>query len=144
MLYYNQTEKGSFDGRNDPGRGILRQEDRDHRPPPPSSSSRKLTLVKEASVNGGAYSTAHANLTDGDTVAYRLSVKNTGTSPAYDVAVADKPSSKPGSDDADRRRQPTSRRTRPDEIAWTVPGPVAVGETVKLGYTAKLVPVDRS
>jgi uncharacterized repeat protein (TIGR01451 family)/fimbrial isopeptide formation D2 family protein len=139
VLYYNQTEKGPFVEGTIPA-----PESFDKKTATQTATSTvvepKLTLVKEASVNGGPYSTAHASLTDGDIVAYRLSVKNNGTSPADDVTVADKPSSRLEAVTPTENASDVSKNVV-GEIAWSVPGPIAVGETITLGYSAKLVPV---
>ena len=138
-LFYDQSEKGSFVEETIPAPESF---DKKTETPPTVSTvvEPKLTLVKEASVNGGPYSASHATLADGDTIAYRLSVKNTGTSPAYDVVATDKPSSKLEAVTATEGSGDLTKNEA-GEIAWKVPGPIAVGETVKLGYTAKLVPV---
>jgi uncharacterized repeat protein (TIGR01451 family)/fimbrial isopeptide formation D2 family protein len=79
----------------------------------------------------------------GDTYTYEVRVKNTGTSPAYDVDVSDSP-------DADRLRDieldTIAGVTNVDgdgtdgDLAWNVAGPIAPGATVTLTYTAKLAP----
>ena len=132
VLYYDQTEKGTFEenvipaaGSFDKKTGTVFAESTVVEP--------SLTLTKEASVDGGPYSTAHASVTDGDTLAYRLKVKNTGTSPAYDLKVTDKPS--PALEELSVSTNGSG------EIVWSVPGPVAPGETVTLSYSGKLVPV---
>ncbi len=139
VLYYNQSEKGSFNDEVIPAGGSFDKYT--------ATQSAETTLVepnleltKEASVNGGSYGKGPLTLTDGDTLAYKLSVKNTGTSPAYDVSVSDKPSH------ALEAITPTEgaadvTKNEAGEIAWKVPGPVAVGETVTLAYDSKLVPV---
>ena len=139
VLYYNQSEKGSFDEEVIPGAASF-----DKKTGTTAAETTvvepRITLKKEASVNGGAYSSEHATVSDGDTMAYRLSVTNTGTSPAYDVIVTDKP---PHALEAITATEGSADVTKNEagEIAWKVPGPVAVGETVKLGYSGKLVPV---
>ena len=48
-----------------------------------------LSITKEASVNGGAFSTKPFQLQLGQTVAYKVQVTNTGKSNAYDAAILD-------------------------------------------------------
>ena len=138
-LYYNKTEKSGFEETKLPGASSF-----DKANGPVSAKTTvvepKLTLVKELSVDGGAYSSAHASLTDGDSLGYRLTVSNTGTSPAYDVVVTDKPpatleevTATEGSADVTKNGD--------GEIAWKIAGPLAAGSSVKLAYTAKLAPV---
>lgn len=79
----------------------------------------------------------------GDDYTYTLKVKNTGTSPAYDVDVTD-------ALDEDRLKNvvltgtTASYATDSDgsdgTLAWTIPGPIAPGDTVTLTYTADLAP----
>ncbi len=100
----------------------------------------KLTLLKEASVNGGPYSAAETTLTDGATVSYRLKVTNTGASSAYGIVVTDKP---PSALEAVTPTENAGYVTSnvAGEIAWKIPGPVAAGASVELGYSTKLVAV---
>jgi uncharacterized repeat protein (TIGR01451 family)/fimbrial isopeptide formation D2 family protein len=138
-VHYNQSSKVPFEEAKIPATGLFTSE---------SASNAvvtevlepKLTLAKEASVNGGAYSAAEATLTDGATVDYRLKVTNTGSSPAYGIVVADKPPS------ALEAVTPTENAgfvtsNVAGEIAWKIPGPIAAGASVQLGYSTKLVPV---
>jgi uncharacterized repeat protein (TIGR01451 family)/fimbrial isopeptide formation D2 family protein len=78
----------------------------------------------------------------GDAYTYELLVKNTGDAPAYDVDVTD---------DLDANRltgvvltDGAARATDGDatdgSLRWTIPGPIAPGDTVALRYTAKLAP----
>jgi len=138
-VYYNQSSKVPFEEAKIPATSLFASE----------SASKavvtevlepKLTLAKEASVNGGAYSATEATLTDGATVDYRLKVTNTGSSPAYGIVVADKPPS------ALEAVTPTENAgfvtsNVAGEIAWKIPGPIAAGASVQLGYSTKLVPV---
>lgn len=138
-LYYNKTEKGGFEASKFPSaaafdtkKGFVTAKTTVVEP--------KVTFVKELSLDGGAYSSAKASLTDGDTLAYRLTVTNGGTSPAYDTVVTDHP---PGALEAITPTEEAAEVTKNSagEIAWLIPGPIAPGASVKLGYSAKLVPV---
>ena len=48
-----------------------------------------LAITKEASVEGGPYSTAPFKVQVGQAVSYRVKVTNNGTSPAYDATISD-------------------------------------------------------
>jgi len=141
-LFYNQTSKGSFEEKNIPS-----PESFDQKTPPVSTSSKvvepKLTLTKEASVNGAPFSAASFTIDAADAVTYRLQVENTGTSPAFSADVTDV--------------IPTGLRvvsTVPNlaatetkawsegspEIAWQIPGPLEPGEKITLEYSVKLAP----
>ena len=103
-----------------------------------------MTLTKEASVDGGAYSTGPITVTDGDTVRYRLKVANNGGVTAYGVEAKDVlPSQltevKETTNAADVT-QSWSEGNR--EIHWQLKeiAPNST-ETVELGYEAKLVSV---
>jgi fimbrial isopeptide formation D2 family protein/uncharacterized repeat protein (TIGR01451 family) len=90
----------------------------------------KLTLVKSA--DKGPF------VEGADHVTYTIAVKNTGTSPAYDMIVDDQPDVELtnvvlGTGAA----QNTDGWTAADPaMRWVVPGPVAVGATVTFTYTS--------
>jgi uncharacterized repeat protein (TIGR01451 family)/fimbrial isopeptide formation D2 family protein len=143
-LYFNDTNKLSFEEKTIPDPAAF-----DHSVGPVSSTTTvvepALTLVKEARVNEtGEFSSEPFTVTDGDTVDYRLLVKNTGASAAYDTTVTDTPP--PGLVEvttvANLQVEVTKAWTGVDhEIAWKIPGPLAPNETVTLEYHAKLAPV---
>ncbi|MFA4928997.1 MAG: isopeptide-forming domain-containing fimbrial protein, partial [Patulibacter sp.] len=92
----------------------------------------KLTLTKAANKTG--------YVEGGEQLTYTVTLKNTGTSPAYDVVVRDAP-------DVELTNVQlasgvsTSLNTKPwsagDRVLeWKIPGPVAVNETVTFTYTA--------
>lgn len=100
----------------------------------------KITLDKD--VSDDADDDDRRPTQPGDDYTYSLKVKNTGTSPAYDVDVTDVL-------DEDRLKDVvlvggSSYATDSDgsdgTLAWTIPGPIAPGDTVTLTYTAKLAP----
>ena len=78
----------------------------------------------------------------GTGLVYTVTVTNTGTSPAYDVVVADQPDSEltdvvlvAGA------AYSTDGWTAGDpDLAWLVPGPIAVGGSVTFTYTATVKP----
>jgi uncharacterized repeat protein (TIGR01451 family)/fimbrial isopeptide formation D2 family protein len=80
----------------------------------------------------------------GDDYAYELRVKNTGTAPAYEVDVTDALDEgrltdvvlDPGASTDDATDDDAGDGT----LAWTIPGPIAPGDTVTLRYNAKLAP----
>jgi len=144
-LYYDQSNKKTFEENAIPAPGGF-----DKKTTPPAVAKATvvepvLKLTKEASVAGGAYvvSPATAAIGDGETVSYRLRATNTGTSPAYTVALADTVPSAlvevTATTGASHLTKAWSAGS--PELRWRLPGPVAVGETVELGYQAKLGPV---
>ncbi|MGB0100684.1 MAG: hypothetical protein WBP61_10420, partial [Nocardioides sp.] len=78
----------------------------------------------------------------GDTVTYTIKVKNTGSSPAYDVVVDDEPDVELTDvtlgTGAAYNTDPWSAGNR--AMSWTIPGPIAVGDTVTLTYTGQVIP----
>jgi uncharacterized repeat protein (TIGR01451 family)/fimbrial isopeptide formation D2 family protein len=143
QLYYDQSNKQTFEEDTIPAPGSFDQ----HTAAVSTATTviePALTLTKEASVNGGAYSAANPVITDGDTIDYRLAVTNTGTSPAYDIALADTPPSaltevSTVANPAAEVTKTWSKASR--EIAWKIAGPVAPKATVTLEYKSRLVPV---
>lgn len=79
----------------------------------------------------------------GDDYTFTLAVTNTGTAPAYDVVVTDEPDSAlenvqlATGDSTDLNDDPWTAAD--PAMQWTIPGPIAVGATVTLTYTADLV-----
>ncbi len=143
-VYYNKTNKGSFEAANIPTPSEF-----DAKSGPTSATSTvaepAVTLVKEASVDGGAYSAGPITVTDGDSVRYRLKLSNTGAVPAYGVEVKDVI---PGKLTEVKETTNASDVTQnwsegKPEIRWKLAGALAASssETVELGYEAKLVSV---
>jgi large repetitive protein len=141
-LYYNQTEKGSFEEAT-----IPTPESFDQKTSPVSTSTEvvepELTLTKEASVNGGTFSAAPFTITDADAVNYRLQVQNTGSSPAHNAAVTDVIPA--GLTVVSTVTNPEALETKAwsetsPEIAWQIAGPLQPGETITLEYSVKLAP----
>jgi uncharacterized repeat protein (TIGR01451 family)/fimbrial isopeptide formation D2 family protein len=140
-LYYDKAAKGSFEKETIPSPGSF-----EHETAPVSSTTKvvepNLTLVKEASVDSSAFSsTTPFTVTDGDSVSYRLQVKNTGTAPVYDTTVTDTPPS--GLVEVSTVTNPAATVTKAwsgadHEIAWQIAGPLQPNETVTLEYHAKL------
>jgi uncharacterized repeat protein (TIGR01451 family)/fimbrial isopeptide formation D2 family protein len=100
-----------------------------------------VTLDKD--VSGDANDDDVRPTQPGDSYTYSLVVRNTGTAPAYDLEVTDTP-------DAARLEaiapiaNPDAAVTDGDgsdgSLAWTIPGPIPVGASVTLQYTADLAP----
>ncbi len=142
-LYYDKTNKIGFEETKIPVPGTF-----DKTSGPVSAETAvvepAITLTKEASVAGGAFSASPFTITDGQSVTYRLTVKNTGTSPAYDVSAADKPSSALEQITLASKADLTKEWAAPgDELQWLIPGPLAAGASVVLEYTGKLVPATK-
>jgi uncharacterized repeat protein (TIGR01451 family)/fimbrial isopeptide formation D2 family protein len=142
-VYYDETNKRSFEAAT-----IPEPTEFDAKSGPAEARSTLVepvvTLTKEASVDGGAYSTGPITVTDGDTVRYRLKVANSGGVTAYGVEAKDLlPSQltevKETTNAADVT-QSWSEGKR--EIRWQLKeiAPNST-ETIELGYEAKLVSV---
>ncbi len=143
-VYYDKTNKRSFEEENIPAPAEF-----DAKSGPASTTSTvvepAVTLTKEASVDGGAYSTGPITVTDGDSVRYRLKLSNTGGVAAYgveakDVIPAQLTEVKETTNSADVTQSWSEGKP---EIRWKLSGPLAASssETVELGYEAKLVSV---
>jgi len=92
----------------------------------------KLTIDKSA--DKGPY------VEGGDSLTYTIKVKNTGTSPAHDIVVNDAPDVELKDvtlvTGASYNTKAWSAGDR--TMKWVIPGPIAVGDTVTLTYTAKV------
>jgi uncharacterized repeat protein (TIGR01451 family)/fimbrial isopeptide formation D2 family protein len=102
----------------------------------------KITLDKRVKVNSGSSVNGPVQSQPGDTLTYSVAVKNDGTSAAYDLVVTDKPDSTITNIVlAQGAGFNTDPWTPADPtMKWTIPGPVAPGETVTLTYTAEPLP----
>ena len=110
-----------------------------------------VAIVKEASVDGGAFSTTTPfAVTDGSTIAYRLQVTNSGAVPAYNVSVTDAlPASgltevKTVANAPITSHEAEVTKETASELAWAIPAlgtSATPGKTITLEYTAKLAPV---
>jgi len=94
----------------------------------------KLTIVKSA--DEGPFVEGE------DEITYTIEITNTGTSPAYDVVVEDRP-------DAELDNVTLALGdlynvddwlTGGPDMRWVIPGPIAPGDTVTLTYTAHVKP----
>jgi uncharacterized repeat protein (TIGR01451 family)/fimbrial isopeptide formation D2 family protein len=139
-MYYNQTNRGSFEEATIPS-----PESFDQKTPPVSTSTKvvepALTLTKEASVNGASFSVAPFTIIAADTVRYQLQVENTGTSPAYSADVTDVIPA--GLTVVSTATNPEATETKAwskgsPEIAWQIPGPLQPGRKITLEYSVKL------
>jgi fimbrial isopeptide formation D2 family protein/uncharacterized repeat protein (TIGR01451 family) len=90
----------------------------------------KLTLTKSADKVG--------YVEGGERVTYTVTLKNTGTSPAYDVVVRDAPDVELTNVELGQNASLNTDMWSADDRAleWRIPGPVAVNETVTFTYTA--------
>ena len=101
-----------------------------------------VSLDKRVKVNSGSFVNGPVQSQPGDTLTYSVAVKNNGSSAAFDVVVTDKPDTKitnvvlvqgaAFNTDPWTQADPTMK--------WTIPGPIAPGETVTLTYTAEPLP----
>ncbi len=101
------------------------------------------TLVIDKDVSGQVADTDARMAAPGEALTYTLTVRNTGTAPAYDVVVVDEP-------DAELRAvQPATVAGVAVTDGWTladpdlrflIDGPIAPNGTVTLTYTAELAP----
>jgi large repetitive protein len=142
-VYYDKTNKRSFEENTIPAPAEL-----DAKSGPVEAKSTLVepvvTLTKEASVDGGAYSKGPITVTDGDSVRYRLKIANSGGVTAYGVEAKDLlPSQltevKETTNAADVTQSWSEGKP---EIRWKLKeiAPNST-ETVELGYEAKLVSV---
>ncbi len=101
-----------------------------------------ITLDKRVKVNSGAFVNGPVQSQPGDTLTYSVAVKNNGSSAAYDMVVTDKPDSTITNVVlAQGAAFNTDPWTAGDPtMKWTIPGPIAPGETVTLTYTAEPLP----
>ncbi len=84
------------------------------------------------------------NVQGGEHLTYTIAVKNNGTSPAYDVVVADQPDTELTNVTLAAGLSTTASTdgwTAGDpDMRWTIPGPIAAGATVTLTYSADVKP----
>ncbi len=101
-----------------------------------------IALDKKVKVNSGSFVDGPVQSQPGDTLTYSLAVKNNGSSAAYDMVVTDKPDTKITNVVlAQGAAFNTDGWTQADPtMKWTIPGPIAPGETVTLTYTAEPLP----
>lgn len=100
------------------------------------------TAVREPSLTIDKSADKGPEVEGDDLVTYTVDVKNTGGWPAYDVVVTDQPDSELVDVTlVGGAAQSTDGWTAGDpDLAWLVPGPIAVGATVTFTYTARLKP----
>lgn len=103
-----------------------------------------VTLDKQVKVGNGSFGDGPDIDHSEAPLTYRLLVKNTGDSPAYDLKVSDQPD--PALTNVQVEAQAGVTVVNPwseaePQIEWEIPGPIAPNETVTLVYTADLVEV---
>jgi uncharacterized repeat protein (TIGR01451 family)/fimbrial isopeptide formation D2 family protein len=101
----------------------------------------KLAVVKQVKVAAGAFVDGPVSAQSDDGLGYRVVVTNSGTAPAYDVAVTDHPAGELAGValDAQAGVTVTDGWTAADPaIGWTIAGPIAAGGSVTLTYSAAL------
>jgi uncharacterized repeat protein (TIGR01451 family)/fimbrial isopeptide formation D2 family protein len=142
-VYYDKTNKRGFAEATIPAPAEF-----DAKSGPASTTGKvvepAISLTKEASVDGGAYSKGPVTMTDGDTVRYRLRITNSGGVAAYGIEARDVlPSQlievKATTNAVDVTQSWSEGKP---EIRWQLKevAPNST-ETVELGYEAKLVSV---
>jgi uncharacterized repeat protein (TIGR01451 family)/fimbrial isopeptide formation D2 family protein len=100
----------------------------------------RITIDKN--VSGDADGDDARTTQPGDDYTYELLVRNTGDAPAYDVDVTDALDEERLRDVVltDGAARATDADATDGSLRWTIPGPIAPGDTVTLRYTAKLAP----
>jgi uncharacterized repeat protein (TIGR01451 family)/fimbrial isopeptide formation D2 family protein len=101
-----------------------------------------VTLDKEVSVNGGAFVDGPVQSQPGDSLRYRIVLRNNGTSAAYDLAVDDQPDAELTDVVLDQGASFNTKMWTSGDPAmkWQVPGPLAPGDSLTLSYTAEALP----
>ena len=102
-----------------------------------------MSIDKQVSVDGGSFGDGPATAQSDDPLGYRVTVRNNGGAPAYDLTVEDTPDAE--LEDIQMGSLPsgvtvTKAWSSADRaIAWHVDGPIAPGDSVTIPYTARLV-----
>lgn len=136
----NTSNKFVFDPNTIPGTGSF-----DHLSPEAKTTTPvrepKLVLDKKVKVAGGSFVDGPVKSQPGDALTYQIVVTNNGTSPAYDVVVDDMPDAELTNvqlaSGASYNTKAWSAGDR--SMRWVIPGPIAVGSSVTLTYTANAV-----
>jgi uncharacterized repeat protein (TIGR01451 family)/fimbrial isopeptide formation D2 family protein len=101
----------------------------------------KIVLDKRVKIGGGSFVNGPVQSQPGDALTYSIVVTNNGTSPAYDLTVDDMPDAELTNvvlvQGAAFNTKAWSAGDR--TMKWVIPGPVAVGDSVTLTYTANAV-----
>ncbi len=102
----------------------------------------EIALDKRVSVNGGSFVNGPVQSQPGDSLEYRITLTNNGTSAAYDVTVDDQPDAEITNVVLNQGAAfNTKMWTSGDPtMEWEIPGPIAPGDTVTLSYTAEALP----
>ncbi|MBH0008135.1 SdrD B-like domain-containing protein [Salinibacterium sp. SWN1162] len=76
----------------------------------------------------------------GDALEYTVIVTNTGTAPAYDVTVTDTPDDRVTDFTSVDPAGVTNTDSDPSDgtLSWSIPGPIAVGDSVEITYTVTM------
>ncbi len=101
-----------------------------------------VTLDKRVKVNSGNFVNGPVQSQPGDTLTYSVAVRNNGSSAAYDMVVTDQPDTTITNVVLDQGAGFNTDPWTPGDptMKWTIPGPIAPGETVTLTYTAEPLP----
>jgi len=100
-----------------------------------------VALDKMVQVNSGSFVNGPVDVVPSDSLTYQLVVRNTGTSAAHDLTVTDLPSANLenvvlGSGSGFNTVPWTAGGPA---MTWVIPGPLAVGASVTLTYTAESI-----
>ncbi len=139
----NRTDKnGGFDAANIPAAGTF-----DDTAGPVTHTltaiEPAIALDKQIAVGAGAYGNGPQLVHDGDALRYRITVRNTGNAPLYDVTVNDQPDAElTGVTLTTNASLSTDGWTAGNPaMRWLIPGPIAPGGSVVLGYDAGLIAI---
>jgi len=136
----NLSDKFTFDPTSIPGTGSFDHVSPDAKTTTPVREP-KLVLDKKVKIGGGSFVDGPVKGQPGDDLTYRIVVTNNGTSPAHDVVVEDMPDAELTNvvlaQGAAYNTKSWSAGDR--SMKWLIPGPIAVGESVTLTYTADVV-----
>ena len=101
-----------------------------------------IVLDKKVKVGGGSFVNGPVQSQPNDALTYQIVVTNNGTSPAYDVTVDDMPDAELTNVAlATGAAYNTKMWSAGDRsMKWLIPGPIPVGGSVTLTYTATALP----
>uniref|UniRef100_UPI00286D1290 beta strand repeat-containing protein n=1 Tax=Salinibacterium sp. TaxID=1915057 RepID=UPI00286D1290 len=113
-----------------------------------SSSSATIAIVEplltvDKLVGGQIGDSDARRAKPGETLTYTVAVTNSGTSPAWDVNVVDTPDLRLTGFTSTPPAGVIEVDTNPSDgsLAWNIPGPIAVGDTVTISYSLTVPPL---
>ncbi|MCB8914574.1 MAG: DUF11 domain-containing protein [Thermoleophilales bacterium] len=101
-----------------------------------------IVLDKKVKVGGGSFVNGPVQSQPNDALTYQIVVTNNGTSPAYDVVVDDMPDAELTNVALDQGGTYNTKMWSAGDrsMKWVIPGPIPVGGSVTLTYTANALP----